>query len=146
MEAISYRTAVCFVGISIILTSGAQLLFRYVMQHLQIVEILSYREWGELIETLSTMDLGMLTLGIVLYASSMLFWIFALSRLDVSLAYPLLSVSYVIVYFGAVYLPALEESASLIKLLGTVVMVIGIVILSLGNANDDGTRTNKFVT
>lgn len=146
MEAISHRTAVCLVGISIILTSGAQLLFRYVMQHLQIVEILSYREWGELIEALSTMDLGMLTLGIVLYASSMLFWIFALSRLEVSLAYPLLSVSYVIVYFGAVYLPALEESASLIKLLGTVVMVIGVVILSLGNTDDRGTRTSRFVT
>jgi undecaprenyl phosphate-alpha-L-ara4N flippase subunit ArnF len=146
VEAISHRTAVCFVGISIILTSGAQLLFRYVMQHLQIVEILSYREWGELIEALSTMDLGMLTLGIVLYASSMLFWIFALSRLEVSLAYPLLSVSYVIVYFGAVYLPALEESASLIKLLGTVVMVIGVVILSLGNTDDRGTRTSRFVT
>lgn len=106
------------------------------MQHFHILEDLSYADLSTLIEAINATDGWMLALGIVLYASSMLFWILALSRLDVSLAYPLLSASYVIVYVAAVCLPPLHETASLSKLLGTLVMAFGIVIVSLGNTQD----------
>lgn len=71
-------------------------------------------------------------LGIIGYAISMLCWLKTLHYLPLSVAYPLLSLSYILVYLGAVSLPWFSETGSLIKLTG-ITIILGGVWLASGN-------------
>jgi undecaprenyl phosphate-alpha-L-ara4N flippase subunit ArnF len=132
MKEMSSRTATGLVLLSVILTSCAQLLFRISMQGLPLLESLASGDVASAFSLVTSSGLVMLAFGIALYAASMLSWIFALSRFEVSLAYPLLSISYVLVYVGAIALPGLDETASLLKMIGIAVIAIGVAVISLG--------------
>jgi multidrug transporter EmrE-like cation transporter len=61
--------------------------------------------------------------GIILYAISMIFWIVALSTMDVSVVYPLVSMGYIITaIFAMVFL---KEQVSLFRWLGISLIVAG---------------------
>ena len=60
------------------------------------------------------------------YALSMACWFFALRRLPLSYAYPLLSLSYVLVYLLAAVLPWFGETATLLKTAGVALIVFGV--------------------
>ncbi|WP_299010885.1 4-amino-4-deoxy-L-arabinose-phosphoundecaprenol flippase subunit ArnF [uncultured Shewanella sp.] len=68
--------------------------------------------------------------GLLCYALSMICWIVALKQLPLSLAYPLLSLSYILVYFAAISLPGLNETFSGIKLLGIICILIGLYLMA----------------
>jgi multidrug transporter EmrE-like cation transporter len=55
-------------------------------------------------------------------------WIMALSRVPVSIAYPMLSIGYVINAIVAYYW--LGESVSLIRLVGIGIIVLGVVVVA----------------
>ena len=66
--------------------------------------------------------------GMACYAVSIVVWLLALSRLPVSVAYPLLSVGYV---FNALLAYALfDESLSMQKFVGIAFIIIGVVIVA----------------
>ncbi|WP_063656847.1 4-amino-4-deoxy-L-arabinose-phosphoundecaprenol flippase subunit ArnF [Candidatus Arsenophonus triatominarum] len=69
-------------------------------------------------------------IGLIGYVLSMVCWLFALRFLALSKAYPLISLSYVLVYLFAVTLPWFNESATLIKFVGVVFILLGIWIIS----------------
>ena len=69
-------------------------------------------------------------LGLTGYALSMLLWMMAISKYELSFAYPMLSLSYVLVYAGAVLLPQLNESVSPGKTLGILLIVAGVVMVT----------------
>ena len=75
-----------------------------------------------------TIKWGLIGLGC--YGVSMMLWIIALSRCDLSLAYPMLSLSYVLVYIAAVYWPKLGESASTLKTAGIMLIVAGVMLVA----------------
>lgn len=75
-----------------------------------------------------------ISVGLGCYAISMFLWMGALTKYELSFAYPLLSMSYVLVYIGAVSWPRLNEDLSLWKTAGIVFIVIG-VFLVLGIKN-----------
>ena len=56
-------------------------------------------------------------------------WLLVLKRLPVSLAYPCLSVVYVIVLFASV--PAFGESLTPLKVVGTVLVLVGVALVGL---------------
>lgn len=56
--------------------------------------------------------------GLAAYAFSMGCWYMAIKRIPLSKAYPLLSLSYVLVWFAAINLPWLNEELSPEKLIG----------------------------
>lgn len=66
--------------------------------------------------------------GLACYMFSVVIWIAALSRVEVSVAYPMLSIGYIVNAFAAWYL--FGEALSLQKLSGIFVIVVGIVIMS----------------
>ena len=68
--------------------------------------------------------------GLGCYALSMMFWLAALTRYELSMAYPLLSLSYVLVYLGAVWWPRLGETVSFAKTVGIVLIVLGVVLVT----------------
>jgi len=65
-------------------------------------------------------------LGISLYAISMIVWVFALKHYNLSKAYPLLSLSYVVVYVFATVWPGVQESFSTQKSIGIALIVFGV--------------------
>ena len=66
--------------------------------------------------------------GLTLYAISVVLWILALSRVEVSYAYPMLSIGYILVAFAG--WAFFNESLSLTKLAGIVVIMLGVILIS----------------
>ncbi len=67
-------------------------------------------------------------LGLILYAISAVFWLAALSRVELSVAYPMLSIGYVLVFFLAGFL--LGESMSIVKFGGIALIIAGIFMVT----------------
>lgn len=65
--------------------------------------------------------------GLSCYVISLIVWIIGLSRVDVTIAYPLLSLGYVINALGAWYF--LGEAVSAQRLLAIGVIIVGVVML-----------------
>ena len=71
--------------------------------------------------------------GLVCYAISVLVWIVALSRVEVSIAYPMLSIGYVVNALLAWWL--FGEHVSVQRWLGIGVIVIGVVLVARSGSN-----------
>lgn len=69
-----------------------------------------------------------IVVALICYALSVIIWILALSRLPVSIAFPLLSMAYIVTAVAAWYL--LGEALSLTKVVGIVVIILGVIIIS----------------
>lgn len=66
--------------------------------------------------------------GLFVYVCSTLFWLVALSRVDLSYAYPFASLSYVIMLIVSWRL--FNEDISLLRLAGTATIAIGVLLVS----------------
>jgi drug/metabolite transporter (DMT)-like permease len=66
--------------------------------------------------------------GVFFYILGVLFWLHALSKLDLSYAYPFLALTYVFVAFGSLIF--LKEPISLLRWTGILIICIGIFIVS----------------
>lgn len=66
--------------------------------------------------------------GMACYGLSLAVWIMALSRVEVSIAYPMLSIGYVINAIAAWYL--FGESVTLMRLMGIGIIVIGVYVVA----------------
>lgn len=69
-----------------------------------------------------------LWLGLICYAVSVLVWLLALSRVDVSIAYPMLSVGYVVNAIAAWQL--FGEPMNLGKVVGIGIIIVGVYVLA----------------
>jgi multidrug transporter EmrE-like cation transporter len=69
-------------------------------------------------------------LGMILHVAALVIWLWALSRVDITFAYPFLAVGYVLVSLMAWLW--LGESITSTRFFGMAVIVVGIVILSRG--------------
>lgn len=66
--------------------------------------------------------------GLLLYVTGTVFWLAALSRVDLSYAYPFASLSYVIMLAASWLL--FHEDITLLRLVGTLVVALGVIIIS----------------
>lgn len=66
--------------------------------------------------------------GMTCYAVSLVVWIMALSRVEVSVAYPMLSVGYVLNAVAAWYF--LGESVTPLRLLGIGIIILGVYLVA----------------
>jgi len=111
---------------SVLLVTAAQLLMKWGM-----VQIPSF--------SLSVIDVPFILshlnaliavfMGLCGYAFSMGCWFFALRYLPLNRAYTLLSLSYALVYIAAVTLPWFNESISLSKTLGGLLILSGVWVI-----------------
>lgn len=69
-----------------------------------------------------------LWLGLICYAISVVVWILALSRVDVSIAYPMLSIGYIVNAIAASQL--FNEPMGIEKVIGIGVIMLGVYILA----------------
>ena len=67
-------------------------------------------------------------IGLGIYVLSTVFWLAALSRVDLSFAYPFASLSYIIMLIASWSL--FKEEITLLRLIGTLVIGVGVLIIS----------------
>ena len=66
--------------------------------------------------------------GLVLYAASVVNWVVVLSRLDLGLAYPLMSAGYILSFLAGVYW--FHEPVSVTRIAGIVIIILGVILLT----------------
>jgi len=66
--------------------------------------------------------------GLVSFGLSSVFWLVVLSRLDLSFAYPMVSLAYVVVAFASIIF--FKESVTLIRWIGIIVICFGVFLIS----------------
>lgn len=81
--------------------------------------------------------------GLACYGLSLLLWMLALSRYELSFAYPLLSISYILVYLGAVWLPSLSETVSVSKTLGILLIVAGVILVTRSQSKSREVKSSR---
>ena len=116
---------------SIALSALGQLGMKAGMQNLKLA-----REAGEIAWSAASTPplrdaLFFTTTGLVAYGLSLLAWLAVLVRYRLSYAYPLLALSYVLVYAGATQWPALAEAATPQRTIGTLLILAGVALASL---------------
>jgi undecaprenyl phosphate-alpha-L-ara4N flippase subunit ArnF len=114
----SLRMAWTLVAASIVLSAIGQLCMKVGMQ--------AYADSAVLVPAIFWAGFGLFS-----YAISMVVWLGVLTRLALSYAYPLLSVSYVLVYFGATHWSLIHESATPTRTMGTLLIALGVGLVSL---------------
>jgi len=67
-------------------------------------------------------------IGLLIYVTGTVFWLAALSRVDLSYAYPFASLSYVVVLAAGWLI--FGENINPIRLVGTLVVALGVLIIS----------------
>jgi drug/metabolite transporter (DMT)-like permease len=67
-------------------------------------------------------------LGIALYFIAVLFWLYALSKLDLSYAYPFLALTYVLVALASLFF--LHEHISILRWIGILAIFFGVILIS----------------
>ena len=111
---------------SVLLVSLAQLVLRAAMLDFPpFAALLSPQFWQHL------QPLLLLCLGLGAYALSMLCWMLALRHLPLNRLYPLLSLSYVLVWLAAISLPMFGEAFRWSSFAGVLLIVFGLLCVSL---------------
>jgi multidrug transporter EmrE-like cation transporter len=113
--------AIALLLTGVLLNAGAQLLLKAGTNVLGVIT-LTRDSWASTLWTMATQ--GYFVLGALCYLVSMFVWILGLSRVPVSVAYPLLSVGYVVNAIAAHYL--FGETVTLQRWLGIGFIVVGV--------------------
>ncbi len=117
MSAIAF--AFLFAGV--LLNAAAQLLLKAGTNVLGVITI-TRDNWIDMVERMATQ--GYFVLGAGCYVVSLVVWIVGLSRVPVSVAYPMLSLGYVINAIAAHYL--LGEAVTVARWLGIGFIIVGV--------------------
>ena len=114
-------SAIALLLTGVLLNAGAQLLLKAGTNALGVIT-LTRANWPATLSTMATQ--GYFVAGAACYGFSLIVWILGLSRVPVSVAYPLLSVGYVVNAIAAHYL--LGETVTLQRWLGIGFIVVGV--------------------
>ncbi len=66
--------------------------------------------------------------GLVGFFISMLIWLYVLSRMELSLAYPFVALNYILILFGSYFL--FKETITVYKMIGVVVIIVGVYLVA----------------
>jgi multidrug transporter EmrE-like cation transporter len=113
--------AFAFLMTGVLLNAGAQLLLKAGTNVLGVLT-LTRDNWADTLVRMATQ--GHFVLGIACYVLSVFVWILGLSRVPVSIAYPMLSVGYVVNAIAAYFL--FGEAVTVARWAGIGFIVIGV--------------------
>lgn len=115
-------------GLSITLATSGQLLLKAGMDATGVQVALRPDALVELVGTVLTS--WRLLGGFVLFGLSSVFWLTALSRVPLSVAYPVVSLSYVLILGSSVVL--LGERPTLVTWSGALLVMLGVSLIGIG--------------
>ena len=114
-------SAFAFLFTGVLLNAGAQLLLKAGTNALGVIS-LTRENWWDVLWKMGTQ--GHFVAGVACYMVSLLVWILGLSRVPVSVAYPMLSLGYVINAVAAYYL--FGETVTVTRWLGIGFIILGV--------------------
>ena len=118
------RVELVFLLVSIVLGSVGQVVLKYAVNGMGEINL----NWPGVLNTLLRIFTnGWIVLGIFCFVTSMVLWIKVISDMELSKAYPSVSLSYLIVFFLSVAL--FKESVSSVKVAGIVLVSLGVYFL-----------------
>jgi multidrug transporter EmrE-like cation transporter len=110
----------------VLLNASAQLLLKAATRHSgELIADSGRVSWSSVLHLLGVVPLWV---GLACYGISVILWLGALSRVPVSVAYPMLSIGYVINAFAAAVL--FGEALSVGKLAGIALICAGVLVLA----------------
>jgi drug/metabolite transporter (DMT)-like permease len=109
------------VGISIFLNASAQICLRLGMRSTDVGALIAEQQYMALVKSVANVYV---LCGLGCYGISVLTWMYVLSRTPVSVAYPMVSMVYIIVVFSGWFL--LGEAFSWTRLIGVAVILCGV--------------------
>ncbi len=119
------KTAILYIMVSVLGGAAGQVLLKQGMNQLGPVTIAANQllrlAWSLATNLYVVVGLGIYMLGVV-------FWLAALSRVDLSFAYPFASLSYVLMLL--VSWGIFNEKISVLRLVGTLVICAGVLIIA----------------
>jgi undecaprenyl phosphate-alpha-L-ara4N flippase subunit ArnF len=122
---------VAALGASIALSALGQLGMKAGMENLRIARAAGEIAWSLAAPSPIRAALLWTAAGLAAYGLSLLAWLAVLVRYRLSYAYPLLALSYVLVYVGATRWPELAEPATPLRTIGTLLILAGVALASL---------------
>jgi len=117
--------AIFYILVSVLAGAAGQILLKHGMNNNGVVTL----SVGGLPATLWRFATNpYVVIGLVLYASGTIFWLSALSRVDLSYAYPFASLSYVVMLTASWLL--FNENITPMRLVGSLVIMLGVFLIS----------------
>ena len=118
------QTAILYILISVFFSVAGQLLLKFGMDKLGSVTL----NLNQLFSILWRMFTNpAVFFGLALYFIGTIFWLAALSRVDLSYAYPFASLSYVVMLIASWMV--FDEKITLARIIGTVVICAGVLLI-----------------
>jgi drug/metabolite transporter (DMT)-like permease len=118
------KIAVIYILVSVVASTTGQLLLKMGMNNLGTVT-LALKDILTTTWKMATNPYVFIGLGV--YLAGTVFWLAALSRVDLSYAYPFASLSYIVMLVASWRL--FDESITLTRIIGTVVIGIGVLLI-----------------
>ena len=117
--------AIIYILVSVVLGACGQILLKKGMASMGPLS-LSGNELGNVVWRIATNPY--VIVGLAIYVCGTLFWLVALSRVNLSYAYPFASLSYVVMLVASWQL--FSEHITPLRLLGTLVVGLGVLLIS----------------
>jgi drug/metabolite transporter (DMT)-like permease len=117
--------AFLLVFVSVTLSAAAQTAFKFGMTRVVVAEAAGVAE-----KALAFLMSPFVLLGLGLYGVGTVLWLFALREADLSLVYPFVSISFVMVALSGILL--LGEPVSLTRLAGLGLIIAGLLVMARG--------------
>ena len=112
--------------VSVALSALAQIALKYGMSSLTVQKSIKTGLPGDMVINIASSP--MVILGIGLYFGSMLIWLFVLSKVDVSYAYPFVALGFVFTALLGRWV--FHDEFSVSKIIGTLLIVCGVVVMA----------------
>ena len=110
---------------SVILNAFAQLFIRQGMLKLGKISMTIDQLWHMILQSITNLYIWA---GMMSYAISILLWMVVLSKVNVSLAYPFLSIGYIVTTIIAYF--AFGEPITVQKVMGIAIICLGVIVLT----------------
>ena len=119
------KIAVIYILISVLLSAVGQIMLKKGMNDLGTMTI----AMKQIVGILWRMGTNpYVFVGLVIYVVGVVFWLAALSRVDLSYAYPFASLSYIVMLVASWVL--FGEHISILRLVGTLVVCVGVLLIA----------------
>ena len=118
------KIAIVYILISVVASTVGQLLLK---QGMNVVGAITLSANQILSTTWKMVTNPYVFIGLAIYLAGTVFWMAALSRVDLSYAYPFASLSYVVMLVASWMM--FDEKITLSRVIGTVVIGIGVLLI-----------------
>ena len=124
----SLTSSILLILLSISIAVGGQLLLKVGINRIGIVNFGSLDAFRQFFS--GVIKSPLVVTGLFLYVVSSAIWLIAIAAVDLSFAYPFLGFTYVMVLVLSKFI--LKEDVNPIRWIGTIIITIGVIVLSRG--------------